>query len=168
MVFLVRKIDGAKWRQNDIENGSEASADAITGSSLRTLSNALSVWMIHDETEASINEAFLAIGSFSDHMDTFEIALLPETQLTHAGLSIVETDGETLIGDLVKTHRDIVDLNYSKIGSLKNIIIDSFREGRVKKIRRQQLKTLLEGAIRSGRIQKDALKDDVKKNITTV
>lgn len=45
MTLLVRKINRAKWMQNDILSEQDVSADAIT-ICMKTVGNTLSVWQI--------------------------------------------------------------------------------------------------------------------------
>jgi hypothetical protein len=73
--YFVRKIETAKWKQNDICHGEDISADAVT-ISLKTTGNCLSVWKI--EKECDIQDAVLAIVSNSQHFDTIDIVMLDD------------------------------------------------------------------------------------------
>src|SRR5680860_1384079 len=67
--LLVRKIEKAKWMQNDILNGEEVSADAITNCT-RTNKNKLSLWFIQDES--NLDDAVLALTSQAQHLETID------------------------------------------------------------------------------------------------
>lgn len=162
MVFLVRKVEVSKWLQNSIKDGAEVSADAITNC-MKTKNNAISVWEIAEET--SIDDAILAIASGGDHIESIDIALLPHQTVLNAGLTLQSTPGLTPSKDLINSHRNITNLDYKSLGILKNIIVDEFKKDRVKRYTRRYLKLLIQTAIRSGRLEKELLSEDIKKSV---
>jgi hypothetical protein len=160
MVFLVRKVEKAKWLQKPITDGAEVSADAITNC-LKTKSNTISVWEISEEKH--INDAILALASGADHIDTIDVVLLPRRSVIDAGLFLESIPGITPAQDLINSHRNISDLDYTSLGVLKNIIVDEFKKDRVIRYTRKQLITLIRNAITTGRLIRTSLKPDVLK-----
>ena len=72
MQLLVRKINRAKWDQNNICEGESPSGDAIT-IDLRTKNNTLSIWEINSEDE--IEDAVLALTVAGDTLNTIDIVI---------------------------------------------------------------------------------------------
>lgn len=159
MSLLVRKIDRAKWIQNDIANGKEVSADAITNC-MKTKDNTLSVWKI--DNPSHVNDAVLAMASYFDHLDTIDIVVLDESALERAGLRIVPTPGNTPVKRLVDFHRLISELTYRTLGVLAGFTTQCFRETTVHRFTRGQLRTLLKEAITHGDLAQTDLKEHVR------
>ncbi len=156
MSFLVRKINRAKW-QNKIDG--DVQADAITNC-LKTSQNKLSLW--HIETEAEIDKAVLAIVANQEHLDSIDVVTLEEASLKKDSLKIVESDGKTPVKSLIHTHRDIIELNFTKLGKVKDLILEKVNNSKSKRYTILQLKTILDGAIQNGLIEKDDLKGNLK------
>ena len=159
MSVLVRKIDRAKWLQNDIANGEEVSADAITNC-MRTKANTLSVWKI--DSASSLNDAVLAMASQFDHLDTIDVIVLDDSELEKAGLNIVATPGNTPIRRLADFHRDIAALTYRTLGVVADFTTRCFQQQNVRRFTRGQLISLLKGAIGQGDIAQSDLKEHVR------
>lgn len=154
MSLLVRKIEQAKWLQNDILNGADVSADAITNC-MKTKCNALSTWHIDNEEE--LDYAVLAIVAGHDHLDSIDVVWLSQEDLPERGLSVENSRGDTPLEEWADKHTDIVDLSYQSLGRLADCIVTCFREERVKRYTRSALKQLLRDAITSGRLNPDHL-----------
>ena len=159
MSFIVRKIERAKWMQNDILTGADISADAITNC-MKTKNNCLSAWEVSREDQ--IDDVVLALASQSEHIATLDVAVLDQTTLIESGLQLQQTDGVTPIRDLSQRHRDIVQLSYVSLGVLAGIIVDAIRNNTVQRYTRGTIKNLLGNAIAAGRLNKEALKENVK------
>lgn len=158
MSLLVRKINKAKWLQNDIINGEDVSADAITNC-IKTTSNTLSTWRI--DTEAALDEAALAIVSSHQHLDTFDVVWVSQAQLETEGIRIQNTPGVTPIADLVDRHANVADLTYKSLGKVANCIVKCFLENKVRRYSVSQLKKLLRDAINSGKLQVERLEPSI-------
>lgn len=98
MSLLVRKIEKAKWMQNDIVGSEDISADAITNC-MKTTGNTLSTWQIPGDNE--IPEAILAIVSGHQYLDTIDIVCLDRSSLEIQGIALQSTLGNTPIQDLI-------------------------------------------------------------------
>lgn len=155
MSFLIRKIESQKWKQTDIFNGADVSADAITGS-LRTTGNTLSLWEVYSEEE--INEAILAIVSHFDKADTIDIVKIKPSDLEEKSLEYERTEGLTAYEPFKKRHFNIKNLSYEKLGSVADIIVTCLRDKAELRIRRKEIKDLIINSIEDGKIKKENLK----------
>ncbi|MCK8143374.1 hypothetical protein MW871_15895 [Flavobacterium sp. I-SCBP12n] len=160
MSILVRRINRAKWDQVDISND-DSSADAIT-LCLKTSNNDLSTWLV--DSEAEIDTAILALitGSRQENLSTIHIVYFDETVITEKSLSLNSTLGDTIINSLTNKHRDISELTYSKLGSVKEIVLDCLRNNRFKTITRSNLKKMLVKSIEDGLIEKTSLSEELQ------
>ncbi|HUT87224.1 MAG TPA: hypothetical protein VMX15_03975 [Candidatus Heimdallarchaeota archaeon] len=159
MSLLLRKIEKAKWMQNDIRGGEDVSADAITNC-LKTTANALSVWEVGDES--LVPDAALAMASQFDHLDTIDIVLLCQGALGKAGLEVKRSAATTALSEFAANHRDVVGLTYRKLGELARLIVDGIKGNRVRRYTKGKLLELLRGAVASGRISVDDLREGVR------
>lgn len=162
MSLLVRKIERAKWMQNDVLGREDVSADAITNC-MKTKANALSVWEVTEE--GNVPDAVLAIASEFQHLDTIDVVILHQAAIADAGLHVEKTEGRTPVKELLETHRDITNLGYSSLGTLAGFIVDGFRDDRVKRFTRGQIRRLIKEAIESGRLDKEELQKAVRSKI---
>lgn len=156
MPFLVRKINKAKWFQLDIHQSNEVSADAITNC-LKTTKNTLSVW--HIESEDDLDNAVLAIVANQEHLDTIDIVILDESSLNDYNLNIVASPGETPVTSLINAHRDIAELTFTKLGQVKEHIVERIRNNKLKRYTVASLKKILLDAIENGIVQRNDLKE---------
>jgi hypothetical protein len=162
MSYLVRKINKAKWYQIDIEHDDNVSADAITNC-LKTTKNTLSVWKV--ENEEDLDQAVLALVANQDYLDTIDIVILEETSLLEYNLNIVASPGETPVESLINAHRDISDLTFTKLGDVKNHIVERIRNKRLKRYTVSSLKKLLQNSIEAGLLKKEDLKESIQQKI---
>jgi hypothetical protein len=162
MPLLVRKIEKAKWLQNDVVNGQEVSADAITYC-LKTTKNALSTWRVLEIDE--IDEGVLAIVSGHEHLETIDIVCLDCSSLKSAGLKLQISQGTTPVANLADRHVDILELTYRSLGIIADQIVGEFRGDKVKRYTRNSLKTLLNEAIQKGRLKKDDLNESLREKL---
>jgi hypothetical protein len=162
MSLLVRKINLAKWKQVDLDKTDDVSADAITNC-LKTTGNTLSVW--HIETEADLDSAILAIVANQDHLDKIDVVFLDEPTLTEYNLKIVANKGQTPVERLNNTHRDIAELNYTKLGQVKDQIVHCLRNSKHKRYTVNALKKILNDAIDKGLVHKEDLRESLRKHI---
>ena len=154
MSLLVRKIDKGKWLQNDIINDADISADAIT-ICMRTKENKLSVWEIASESD--INEAVLAIVSSGQHLETIDVVIMDRQYLTEQGISPVQKEGPTPVDNLRKTHYDLANLTYPKLGIIANHIVEGFKCKRVVRYRERNLRQIMNDAVKVNRLDLSSL-----------
>jgi hypothetical protein len=159
MSFLVRKINRAKWFQFDILKFDEVSADAVTNC-LKTTGNTLSVW--HIESEEDIENAVLAIVANQDHIETVDFVILDAQALIEYNLNIVFTPGDTPVKSLVETHRDVSGLSYTKLGHVKEHLVQRIRVDKIKRYTASSIKKILSKALSDGLIQIEDLKESIR------
>jgi len=163
MSYLVRKINKAKWHQIDLENDNDVSADAIT-SCLRTRSNSLSVWKIGNEDDLDL--AVLALVSNQDHLESIDVVILEQDALENKyNINVVASPGITPINSMVNDHRDLKNLRFSSLESMKNHIVERIRDNKIKRYTRGTLKELLNNAIEEGIVKFDDLKESVRSKL---
>jgi hypothetical protein len=163
MSILVRRIARAKWGENIIpdENGfTDVPADAITNC-LKTTDNSLSVWRI--ESEKELDDAILALitGKKQEKFSKIDYVLIDESRLLDNGLSLVDSDGDTVVDDLIKKHKNISNLSYKKLGAVKDLILDCINNGKCRLFSKQQIKTLVKESIATGKLQKNKLNENL-------
>jgi hypothetical protein len=172
MPLLVRRINRAKWVQivitappvdfrskvykwtaNLFFNNLDVSADAITNC-LKTTNNDLSVW--HIETEVDLEKAILALitGKTQEKFSKLDVAIIDEKIAMSKGIEIISTTGDTVVKDLADTHKDLTNLTYSKLGVVKDLIIDCITTERTRFFTKKQLTDLVKKALTDGRINK--------------
>lgn len=164
MPILVRRISRAKWDKIDIVRDNDPVADAIT-SCLRTFNNTLSTWLI--ENEEQLNEAILALitGPKVEKLDSFQIIYFNEKMLHDLGLKLESTEGDTIIDALKNSHRDISELTYTKIGKVKDVVLDCLKNNRFKSVTKGELKKLLADAISKKQLSFEDLHENIVKEL---
>ena len=162
MALLVRKISMSKWRQNDIINGEDVSADAITNC-MKTDGNTLSTWEISKESK--IDDAVLAIVSCSDHLDTIDVTYLDSEVLEKKGILTKSSKGKSPIEDLNDFHINLVNLTYPALGIIANVIVENIKKEKFKRYTRGMLKKLLKVAIESGILEQEKLSCFIQKTL---
>ena len=161
MSLLVRKIQQAKWLQNDILHGEPVSGDAITNC-LRTRNNTLSTWEI--PAESQIEEAVLAIVAAQQHIDTIDVVVLQRDEIEEVA-TLRKSPGAPPVKDLVNSHVDIADVNYETLGEVAGAIVQKFREEKVFRWTARRIKGLLAEAVSSGRLALDDLAPGLRRKL---
>ena len=163
MSLQVRKINRAKWHEADIVNGAKIPADAITHC-LKTQQNNLSVWRIKSEDE--IENAVLAISSGQQNLETFDIVILNSEYLKQKGIKFMATEGITALKmPKEDMHFDMVELTYEKLGIIAYHIVEKFKEQKVLRYRKKELKDILNNAINEKRLDIDILSEKIKNEL---
>lgn len=163
MSYLIRKIQRSKWDQVDLSQTDDVSADAIT-LCLKTTSNSLSVWRIDNEDD--LDQAVLAIVANQDHIDTIDVIWMDEHKLREIGIELLCSPGITPVPHLVDTHVDIAKLTYSKIGLLKDEVVQCINSARVKRYTVAAIKKILLDSIEKKLIAIEDLKESVRNKIS--
>jgi len=161
-MYLIRKINKAKWFQIDIFNDDDVSADAITNC-LKTTKNTLSVWNI--ESEDDVDKAVLAIVSSQDHIETIDVVILNTEKIKEYEINIIASSGNTPIEEYKNLHRDLAELTFSKLGKIKDHIVERIRNDKIKRYTKGKLKKMLLEAIDCGKIKLDDLNDSIQNKL---
>ena len=162
MSLLVRKIDKAKWMQNDILSGEDVSADAITNS-LKTTDNTLSAWQVAGAE--AIEDAVLAIVSSHKHLDTIDVVCLDPSSLESNGIRLQSTLGNTPVKNPISQHIGICDLTYRTLGTVAEQIVHVLKNGKDVRYTKGKIKKLLKDAIDQGRLQMDDLNESLRRKL---
>ena len=161
---LIRRISRAKWGEiEELINNSDVSADAITNC-LRTYNNNLSVWYI--ESVNDLEKAILALitGKDQDKLSTLHIVIIDEDVAMKKGLTLANTDGNTVVKGLVDTHRDLTNLTYTKLGIVKDLIIDCLGKDEVQQFTKRKLKEIITKALNERILEISDLNEELIKN----
>lgn len=162
MSLLVRKINKAKWMQNDVRSAENVSADAITND-LKTTDNTLSAWQVAGAE--AIEDAVLAIVSSHEHLDTIDVVCLDPSSLESNGIMLQSNPGGTPVRDLIDRHIHICDLTYRTLGTVAEQIVHALKEGKDERYTKGKIKKLLTGAINRGCLQKDDLHESLRRKL---
>lgn len=162
--MLVRKVNGAKWRRNDLSVWDNVSADAITHC-LKTNCDTLSTWKINSQDD--INEAVLAIVSAGDFLEAFDVIPLEAEHLKANGIDSLKTVGDTPIIELRDQHFNLTDLSYKKLGIIANHIIDQINKDKMQRYTFGKLKSILQSAIHKGRLSSSGLANSIQNKLET-
>ena len=162
MSLLVRKIEKAKWMQNDIISGEDISADAITNC-LKTKGNTLSVWEV--DTENHVEQAVLAIAASAQHIETIDVVLMNPEYLIESDVDYIQSEIPLPVEDLINMHHDICKITYKKLGIIAYHIADKIREQKIIRYTEGRLKGILKEAIEMGKLDIENLNYDVRKKL---
>jgi len=159
MALLIRKFAKSKWKVEQLDNNDDIGSDALT-SCLRTTGNTLSVWQV--ETQEEVSKGILAIVSNQDRIETIDIIKLDPAELLEKNIDIEVTDGDSVVESLVKSHRDLSNLTYKKMGIIKDFMIEGIRNNLTQRVNRAQQIELLKDAIKNDLVAPVALKPKVR------
>ena len=159
MGLLVRKISRAKWVHEGIKKLETIESDAITAC-LKTSENTLSLWEI--DSIDNLEEAALWILSGQNRPDKFDLVVFNREELDD--LELDRTEGQTFIKDASENHIDIINLNYSKLGQVAQLISKHIINGRVHQFTRKKLIELLKEAELNNMLDMEAFNNPAKKD----
>ena len=163
MAFYIRKISPAKWPQKGEATAvCDVRADAVTGD-IRTTEDTISLWRI--DTLEELDQAVLALASGGDKAVTYNVLTIPEETLLKYGFTLAETDGNTPVDGLAKTHRDVVGVNYGSLGKFTQLIMEAINADKLCTITKKQVKSLIVKAYKNGDINRDKLKERMREEI---
>jgi hypothetical protein len=161
MSFIVRRINRAKW-EKPMPN---VDADAITNC-IKTHQNTLSVWEISGIDK--LDEAILALvsGSKQTHLSTLNIIHFEENVLLQNSIEYIKDSAtaDTIIDDLKQSHIDIVNLTYTSLGNVGNIIQDCINNAKVATISKRTILQLLAKATIEQRFDINNMHEDFINN----
>lgn len=157
MAFLARMVSAAKWDVPMSGSVNEVSADALT-SDLRTSNNSLSFWTVNDkDDEQCVRNAVLALASGRDRCDKMRLVLLDEVQFQKINVEIKQTEGITPAVKLAGLHRDVIELDSTKIVNLARLVAQEVRSSNLIQYSRNDIASLIKQGIIDGIVQKKSL-----------
>jgi hypothetical protein len=158
--YLARKIDLSKWEVKSANGPRDIRADALTGFSLRTDKDELSLWKCTN-TEEDISEVVLAlITNNRPRIEGIHLVLFTKEELilSHITLICSPQNAQTAIADLRKRHIDAVHLRMGNIIDLANKIAEKVRQDTgCYSFTRKRVIQILRDAFKSGRLPLDWL-----------
>lgn len=136
--ILMRKISAAKWREHIESKDFAVSADAIT-SCLKTKENKLSCWNTDD-----LEDVVLIFALTLSKLARIDIVKFEESFFSENDMELVKSPGITKVGHMIELHKDIIHLDYKKLGIISDEIknksyaedayIIEYEKGEVKKL----------------------------------
>ena len=163
-MFLVRKITRAKWGPQEGLSSEEIPADAITAD-LRTKGNSLSFWECKSNSRENVEEAALAMVAAGNCVERFDLVWIANDKLNEDGQTWKYSDGRTPVGDLVKQHVDVYQLDYVRLGKIACRIVTAIKAGEHVRLTKDSLTKLLVTAVKQGRIDLNNLEEKVKAEV---
>ena len=162
MSLFIRKINKAQWLQTDIVRGEDVSADAITNC-MNTKVNALSVWEVESSTD--IDKAVLAIVAAGGHIETIDVVPMNREYLEEKQVAFEHKDVLNPVGGMIKSHINLKQLSYKKLGIIAYHIVDKFKQEENKRYTEGKLKEIFRKAIEEKKLNFDDLSGHIKKKL---
>ncbi|WP_281558441.1 hypothetical protein [Thalassomonas sp. RHCl1] len=145
MTLLLRKFSKTKWQDNIDKPLTNYHADAITGCT-RTAGNTLSVWVVNNNDFGSedIKKLIAAVALTMNQPATVDFILLDEKKLKSKDINLSKTPGDTPFESINHLHKDIVDIDYNKLGIVsEHIVAQMAVEANTKRITRAKLVSIV-------------------------
>ena len=163
-MFLARKITRAKWAATEDLSVGEIPADAVTVD-LRTQENSLSFWRCSTDSDCDVEEVALAIAAAGERVDRLDIVWLADEELQNDGHVLKNTEGRTPLTGMAAMHVDVSRLDYVRLGRVARRVVDAIKEDRYCRLRKARVKSLIEEAVRQGRIDRSALHEKLRAEV---
>ena len=157
MPAFLRKVHKNRWSRESapwIGQG-DTQADAMTD--LETRDNRLSVWRVDDEP--GLEEVIAAMAANCDYLSVFDYVLFGQDAICQIGIKIESSLGSS--GDQRinrESHHDLIELTAGKLAVLAG-------KGTPARRPKKEVLNLVNDAVRSGRIDEAALKENVRAEI---
>lgn len=161
MVSAQSKWDGSK---NVNRDDGFICGDAI--SDLRTTNNTLSVWKA--DSEQDIEDAIVALALGRDKVQTLNYLLIDEGELERMEIQIssdVPGDIKGLDEQIRKKHRDLIEMDYWRIGYLAEYMIGLVNKGEFMSCTKKNIKALLEKYKSSNKIATDNMLEKLRNDL---
>ncbi len=154
MIFA-RKISKGKWEKAleacpEDENGVDNFPADTLSLDLCAKKNELSIWVV--ESCDALEDVVLALmGNESSHIERIYILYVDNL----SDFELKENPGNTKIESLKNNHRDIISLNYKKMGELAKLFLDAYRNNKYKSFSESKVKNIIRRAIENDRVSKE-------------
>lgn len=123
--MIIRKIDAiTKWNNPKAVNRVDPTIPGDTLSELRTKENKLSVWLANSDED--IEDAVVALSLSRDDTDRLMLVMLDEEILASLEIEVKDDqlgDAQGASEDILKKHRNLVELDYKRLGLLAGYMI---------------------------------------------
>jgi hypothetical protein len=156
--YLARKIDRSKWEVKSESRSEDIRADALTGFSLRTDKDELSLWQCTSNREDIAEVVLALITNPRPRIEGIHIILFAQEELILSQITLVCSphNAQTAIADLRHRHIDAVQLHMGNIIDLANKIATKVRQNiDCHSFTRKQVVQILRSAFKCGRLPLD-------------
>lgn len=127
--MIIRKIDAiTKWNSPKAVNRLDPTVPGDTLSELRTKENKLSVWLAN--TQEDIEDAVAALSLSRDNTERLCLLVLDEARLSAIDIDVKfdeEGDAQGASEEILKKHRNLVELDHKRLGLLAEYMIEQAR-----------------------------------------
>lgn len=136
----------AKWEQSKSKKVEDLSSDIITNC-LKTSNETLSLWCITDDSE--IDDAIIALSSNRELIQKLDYIIIPDKYIDTYKLKLKDNSGGSPYGSFNSKHRDIININYSLLGVISEMILDIInnKDGEIVRVYEDQIKEKLKSAL---------------------
>lgn len=166
--MLIRLLSSiSRWDESKTIHRTDATicGDAITD--LRTTDNRISVWKA--DTDEDIDDAMVAMALNRDNASKMVCLLLNEDDLKELDIDVMsdeEGKADGLMGDILQKHRDLVEIDYLRLGSLAELMIGLAKKSENRKeLTGGQVKNLLNDYKKKKKIDVDSINKKLKDNL---
>lgn len=160
--LLIRMLSSIhKWDGSVTINRRDATICGDAIGDLRTVQNKLSVWK--GDTEEDINDAIVALALNRDDVCKIDYLILEEDKIAKMAINIVDdqpgrADGLNNDDAILLKHRDLVEIDYKRLGLLAKYMTDIAKiEKNRKSMTKKEVKDLLNKYKDESRIQLDSM-----------
>ena len=158
MPKFLRSVRQARWHRpqwTDEDNSKQADV----ADDLKTWGNRLSVYML--ETPLQLDETVAALAANRETLSNFDYVEIDTDTLQESQLEYDQTQGDTPSADVNQRHYDFVRLTLDKLVEIAH----SIPEQEVHRMPRRKVSSLIEEAVRNGRIPEDSLAASLRRAI---
>ena len=162
MPRFLRKIRMSRWaKEGNLSWVPNDDLPADPLADLATLGNTLSLCQIEDDN-SNIDAVIVALVATMDSVQSIDYIIFPAGLIAAAGIECRQTLGKTPFEPAQKWHRDLVSVSALRLVALAK---DLFASGEKARIPRHEILRLLTGAVKSGHVDLDALKEGVRADV---
>ena len=166
--MLIRLISNiSKWDGSIIIKRKDPSICGDAISDLKTSNNRLSVWKA--DSPDDINDAIVALALNRDNVSKMNYLLLKEEDLTELEIEIADDELGKAAGldeTLLKKHRDLIEIDYVRLGELAQYMHKLAKEETNQKVvSKSDVKKLLEKYKNEQKIQPELMSGKLKENL---
>lgn len=133
--MIIRKIDAiTKWNNPRSVNRPDPTVPGDTLSELKTKENKLSVWLA--DSDEDIEDAVAALSLSRDDTDRLCFIVLDEEKLSSLDIQVKddeEGDAQGASEEILKKHRNLVELDHKRLGQLAEYMIEQARNSNNRK-----------------------------------
>lgn len=153
----------AKWEQDKDKKVKDISSDIITNC-LKTSQETLSIWYAENDDE--IDKAIIALSANRDFINKLDYIILEDDDIKKYNLEINKSEGNSPYIEFNENHYDIVNINYSILGNVAEMILQKIKSGeKINRISEANIKAKLKKAMEKNILNKQQMSKDLLKEI---